>query len=107
MYARRDKKTKSFHVNEDDLAHFWELLLIAGYQYLPAENNYLSTSEDLEAPIYSKTMSRNRFIAIKKNFHIDDDYNLAPSKVAKVLPFLNISMMIMKISPSQNFSPNF
>jgi len=69
---------------------FLGLLLISGYHNLPSEADYWSTAEDLEAPIFSKIMARDRFRVIKSCLHIADNDNLAQSKVAKVLPLLEL-----------------
>ena len=46
--------------------------------------------EDLEAPIFSNIMARDRFRVIKSCLHIANNHNLAQSKVAKVLPLLKL-----------------
>ena len=68
---------------------FLGLLLISGYHNLPSEADYWSTAEDLEAPIFLN-MVRDRFCVIKSCLHIADNHNLAQSKVAKVLPLLEL-----------------
>ena len=88
MYALREKNDQSFHAGVDEIK-FLGLLLISGYHRLPSEDDYLSVSEDLQAPIFSKVMSRERFRSIKKYMRIADNNQLLPSKVAKVLPLLN------------------
>ena len=47
-------------------------------------------SEDLDAPIFRKIMSREKFMSIKKYFHIANNANLTKSKVAKVLSLFNM-----------------
>ena len=66
------------------------LLLISGYHYLLSEADYWSTAEDLEAPIFLNIIVRNCFRVIKSCLHIADNHNLAQSKVAKVLPLLEL-----------------
>ena len=90
LYATRDKNMANFGVDHAEMRKFLGLLLISGYHSLPSEKDYWSTAEDLEAPIFSKTMSRDRFHSIKASLHIADNYNLAQSKVAKVLPLLDL-----------------
>lgn len=65
---------------------FLGLILLSGYHSLPSENDYWSTSDDMEAPIFAKTMSRYRFKTIKRYLHVADNSNLVQSKVAKVAP---------------------
>ena len=89
MYALREKNDQSLHVGVDEITKFLGLLLISGYHRLPSEDDYWSVSEDLQAPIFSKVMNRERFRSIKKYMRIADNNQLLPSKVAKVLPLLN------------------
>lgn len=74
----------------EDMTKFLGLLLISGYHSVPSENDYWSTSDDLERPIFAKTMSRERFKTIKRYFHVADKNNLAKTKVAKILPLLHM-----------------
>ena len=90
LYATRDKNMANFGVDHAEMRKFLGLLLISGYHSLPSEKDYWSTAEDLEAPIFSKTMSRDRFRSIKACLHIADNHNLAQSKDAKVLPLLDL-----------------
>ena len=82
-------KVSSFHVGVDEITKFMGLLLISGYHRLPLEDDYWSVSEDLQASIFSKVMSRERFRSIKKYMRIADNNQLLPSKVAMLLPLLN------------------
>ena len=90
LYATRDKNMANFGVDHAEMRKFLSLLLISEYHSLPLEKDYWSTAEDLEAPIFSKTMSRDRFRSIKACLHIADNHNLAQLKVAKVLPLLDL-----------------
>ena len=47
---------------------FLGILLISGYHQLPTQNDYWSTAEDIEAPIFGKIMSRERFRIIKDTY---------------------------------------
>ena len=88
LYATRDKNMQTFKTNDAEMRKFLGLLLISGYHNLPSEADYWSTTEDLEAPIFSNIMTRDRFRVIKSCLHIADNHNLAQSKVAKVWPLL-------------------
>ena len=90
LYAVRDKNCQNFHVDEGEMRKFLGLLLISGYHSVPSENDYWSTSEDLAVPIFPKTMSRDRFRSIKRYLHVADNSNLVDSKVAKVLPLVEM-----------------
>ena len=90
LYAKRDKNCPSFNVTEDEMRLFIGILLTSGYHKLPRENDYWSTRRSLEAPIFPKTMSRNRFKIIKRFLHISDNSTLSSSKIAKVEPLLDM-----------------
>ena len=90
LYATRDKNMQTFKTNDAEMRKFLGLLLISGYHNLSSEADYWSTAEDLEAPIFSNIMARNRFRFIKSCLHIADYHNLAQSKVAKILPLLKL-----------------
>ena len=90
LYATRDKNMQTFKTNDAEMRKFLGLLLISGYHNLPSEADYWSTAEDLEAPIFSNIMARDRFRVIKSCLHIADNHNLAQFKVAKVLPLLEL-----------------
>ncbi|KAF5281922.1 hypothetical protein FQR65_LT14448 [Abscondita terminalis] len=84
LYARRDKNNHSFDATEEDIRQFLGLLLISGYHNVPSEDDYWSTAEDMQVPIFSSTMSREKFRSIKRHIHLADNTNLGSSKVAKV-----------------------
>ena len=85
LYATRDKNEHNFKTDRDEIKKFLGLIIMSGYHSLPSENDYWSTAEDLIAPIFSSTMSRDRFRLIKRYLHIADNSNLTQSKVAKIL----------------------
>ena len=86
LYAQRDKNNPSFTMTSDDMRQFLGLLLVSGYHSLPGENDYWSTAEDLTAPMFMRTMARDKFRAIKRYLHLADNQHLSESKVAKVAP---------------------
>ena len=90
LYATRDKNMQTFKTNDAEMRKFLGLLLISEYHNLPSEADYWSTAENLEAPIFSNIMARDRFCMIKSCLHIADNHSLAQSKVAKVLPLLEL-----------------
>lgn len=89
LYARRDKNMQTFKVDDVEMRKFIGLLIMSGYHHLPSENDYWSTADDMEAPIFAKTMSRDNFRRIKRFLHIADNNKLLPTKVAKVLPLID------------------
>jgi len=89
LYANRDRNEPNFNVDIGEMSRFIGLLLISGYHSLPKENDYWSTSLSREAPIFAKTMSRERFKKIKKFLHVAYNQKLTSSKVSKVEPLFN------------------
>ncbi|CAB4060675.1 unnamed protein product [Lepeophtheirus salmonis] len=90
LYAQRDKNTPTFSVDASEMRKFLGLLIISGYHCLPSEKDYSRTADDMEAPIFAKVMSKDRFRIIKKYLHISDNENLAHSKVAKMFPLFDM-----------------
>ena len=86
LYATRGKKEHKFKTDRDEIKKFISLIIMSGYHSLPSENDYWSTSQDLIAPIFSSTMSRDRFRLIIRYLHIADNSNLTQSKLAKIMP---------------------
>ena len=105
LYAQRDCNSPNWNVSMQEMAQFLGILLLSGYNCLPEEHSYWSTQEDLGVSIVSNAMSRNRFYAIKKYFHVEDNNNLEQgNKVAKVSSLykaLNSSLIKFGIFHSQ------
>lgn len=85
-----ETKTTDFCVDENDVRKLSGLLLISGYHRVPSQNDYWSSSEDLQISLFPKTMCKERFKSIKKYFHVADNNKLENSKVAKIIPFLHM-----------------
>ena len=79
QYAHRDRNDQNFSASEEEISKFLGIILASGYHHLPTEDSYWSTSEDLDAPIFRKVMSREKFRSIKKYMHIADNENLPES----------------------------
>ena len=70
-----------------DIAQFLGLLLLSGYHWVPKEDYYWSTAEDLKVDIVPTVMSRNHFQMIKRFFHLNDNTTLKPDdKLGKIAP---------------------
>lgn len=72
MYAAQNNK-HDFHVSIEELKIFFGILLLTGYHSLPRERLYWSLDEDCKVSIFAKSMSRNRFLEIKKYLHFCDN----------------------------------
>lgn len=88
------KNIHDFKISAVELQTFLGILLLSGYHSLPRERLYWSLDEDCNVPIVSKSMSRNRFLEIKRYLHFCD--NLVGVKTAdkmfKVRPLADILM---------------
>ena len=72
----RSKNNHFFDITEKDI--------ISGYHTIPSKKQYWSIRPSLVVPIYLETMSRSRFLEIKKYLHLVNNENLSKSKTAKV-----------------------
>ena len=61
IYALRDKNDKTFDVTGEEMMKFLGIILVSGYHHLITEDSYWSIGQYLEAPIFKKTMSREKF----------------------------------------------
>lgn len=92
-------------VTDNELYSFLGINLLMGYHNLPSLRNYWSSEQDLNVPLVSNTMSRNRFQQILTNLHLNDN-NAIPEdntdKLYKLRPFIdglnNNFMMLYNIS---------
>ena len=90
-YANRDKNQPNFCVSEDEMRQFLGIIFISGYHTVPEESDYWSTQPDLCVPIVQNTMSRNRYLEIKKYIHFADNQNLTKGdKMSKISPLYNM-----------------
>ena len=89
-YASRDKNDKSFSLPEEDFWNFLGLLLLSGYNIRTSERDYWSKSKTLNSEAFIETMSRNKFLLIKRYLHAADNLNLGQSKMAKVKPLYDL-----------------
>ena len=90
LYANRDKNMNNFKTDQNEMKKFLGLIIISGYHSLPSENDLWSTADDRIMPIFSSTMSKDRFRLMKRYLHIADNSSLAQSKVAKILPLYEL-----------------
>ena len=91
LYANRDKNNKKFKVLECEMQKFLGIILLSGYHTVPEEQQYWSTQPDLRVEIVAKTMSRNRYLEIKKYMHFADNLQLTPgNKISKISPLYDM-----------------
>ena len=81
----QEAKTTTLLISQKkDIMNFLGILIISSYHTVPNEKQYWSTRPLLVAPIYPETMSRSRYLEIKKYLHLANNENLSNSKTAKV-----------------------
>lgn len=72
---------------EQELSTFLGIMIFSGYYSVPSERDYWSQQSDLNVPLVSSAMSRNRFQKIKSA----DNENLSTgNKVSKVQKYYDI-----------------
>lgn len=91
LYATRDRNEKDFLVDRNEICRLLGILLLSGYHSLPNETDYWSNQPDLGVSVVSQSLSKNRYMAMKRNLHLADNQNLqAGNKAAKVQPFYDL-----------------
>ncbi|MGL5707887.1 MAG: transposase [Aeromonas sp.] len=71
------KKTKKWiDVTVSEIRKFFALIIIMGLVRKVKINDYWSTNPLIETPIFSKTMTRNRFRQILQHLHFNDNSNI-------------------------------
>lgn len=90
LYARRDLNQSTFSTTDDEIRQFIGILLLTGYNCQPCEKDYWSTSCDLGCDLVTSTMSRNRFLELKRCLHLADNQQLQATKMAKVAPIYDL-----------------
>ena len=78
------KSNHSFDITEKSIMKFLGTLIISGYHTMPSKKQYWSTRPSFVAPIYLETMSRSRFLEIKKYLHLANNGNPSDIKTVKV-----------------------
>ena len=78
------QKNKPAAVTEDELKVFLGINIVMGYHRLPTIKSYWNTAEDLNVPVVSKAMRRERFQTILSNLHVNDNTKMDPKKKDKL-----------------------
>lgn len=96
--------------NSTEIKVFLGINLLMGLKHLPSMRDYWSSRRELRDPFISSCMSRDRFIWILKNIHLNDN-SLQPKpsednfdKLYKIRPLLDIlsDTFISSYKPSKN-----
>ena len=87
LYANRHKNNEKFKALQCEIQKFLGIILLSRYHIVSEEQHYWSTLPDVRVEIVAKTMSRNRYLEIKKYMHIADNLKLTPeNKMSKISP---------------------
>lgn len=73
LYAVQSGNT-SFQVSEDEMRCFVAILLVSGYNNVPARKNYWENAPDIQNIAIKNAMRRDRFIEIMKYLHFTHDF---------------------------------
>ena len=66
LYANRHKNNEKFKALDCKMQKFVGIILLSRYHIITEKQYYWSTLPDLRVEIVAKTMSRNRYLEIKK-----------------------------------------
>lgn len=90
LYAQQ-KNNHNFSITPREAKTFIAILLLTGYHQLPQERMYWSLSDDVRVNLVAKSMSRNRFLEIKRYLHLADNNQLdKDDKMFKLRPLMKI-----------------
>lgn len=89
-YAAVDCNT-DFRTNYDEIRKMFGIMFVTGYHTLPTIRSYWSQNPTLGCPIIKSTMTRDRFLRLKRFLHVCDNQTIDPKeKFAKVSPLNNM-----------------
>ncbi|XP_030753599.1 piggyBac transposable element-derived protein 2-like [Sitophilus oryzae] len=90
IYSRQ-KNNHDFFATMEEMKIFIGILLLSGYHKLPQQRMYWSLDEDLGVKIVSGSISRNRFLEIKRYLHFADNDKINKNdKMFKLRPLMDI-----------------
>ena len=75
IYAAQ-KNDPSFHWTIEDYMIFVGILLLSGHRPYPRQELYWSLHPNFDCPIIREAMSKNRFMALKKYFHLNNNLKI-------------------------------
>lgn len=89
-YAAVDCNT-DFRTNYDEIRKMFGIMFVTGYHTLPTIRSYWSQNPTLGCPIIKSTMTRDRFLRLKRFLHVCDNQTIDPKdKFAKASPLNNM-----------------
>ncbi|XP_017487838.1 PREDICTED: piggyBac transposable element-derived protein 3-like, partial [Rhagoletis zephyria] len=103
------QKDKTLNLKKNEFYAFIGINFFMGYHQLPSWRHYWSTSEDLAAPVVSKTMSRNRFDSILRFLHVNDNSKIPENnkdRLFKIRPMIDALNQRFQQKRHQTILPN-
>ncbi|KAL4127516.1 hypothetical protein QTP88_011683 [Uroleucon formosanum] len=86
------QRGRPLNIKRFEILNFIGINFLMGYNKLPSWKHYWATSDDLNVPCVSNTMSRNRFDNILSNLHVQDNLLIPKNnkdKLFKLRPLIN------------------
>lgn len=90
LYATQ--KGKNLNLKDNELLAFFGINFLMGYHILPSIRHYWSSADDLLVKPVANTMTRNRFVEILSNLHVNDNSAISkdnPDKLHKLRPLID------------------
>ena len=78
------QNNKPAGITENEIKVFLGINIVMGYHNLPTKRSYWNTGRDLNVPIISQAMTRDRFQTILSNLHINDNTKMDRNKRDKI-----------------------
>ena len=72
-YANVQHNDHSFQTNSEEVWTFISILILSGYNNLPQQQHYWSTSADIGVELVGRAMTRERFKKIKQYLHFNNN----------------------------------
>ena len=84
---------QDFSIGQDELRTFVGIIFFSGFHSFPAKPKrmYWERSDDVEVRSVYKAMSRNRYVEIKRYFHLANNEELDANREKKVRASFNLT----------------
>lgn len=88
LYATQ--KYKNLNLRENELLSFFGINFCMGYHKLPSYKHYWKGTKDLNVPAISEVMTRDRFVEIPSNIHVNNNENVPQNNKDKLFKLRQI-----------------
>lgn len=91
-------------IDKDELMIYFSILFLMGIVKKPTLQSYWTSDHFLATPIFSRLMSRDRFLTIRRVIHFSDNRNMTEGKLFKIRPVFDmVQQTCQKVyTPTQN-----